>query len=72
MQQYYGQCGHMLSNMAVIRRHGIAAQFSADATNAYAQSPPPSTLSFMRIDDQNADWDIHNLVPFGQSMLKRT
>eukprot|EP00957_Ditylum_brightwellii_P032537 2465371-Ditylum_brightwellii.AAC.1 len=28
----------------------------ADETNAYAQSPPPSTPTFMRIDDQYDDW----------------
>ena len=28
----------------------------ADATNAYAQSPPPTDPTFMHIDDQYADW----------------
>lgn len=29
---------------------------SADATNAYANSPPPETPTFVRIDDAYADW----------------
>eukprot|EP00957_Ditylum_brightwellii_P108535 8278298-Ditylum_brightwellii.AAC.1 len=28
----------------------------ADATTAFAQSPPPTEPTYMRIDDQNADW----------------
>eukprot|EP00957_Ditylum_brightwellii_P037801 2859209-Ditylum_brightwellii.AAC.1 len=28
----------------------------ADATNAFAQSPPSTELTYMRIDDQYKDW----------------
>eukprot|EP00957_Ditylum_brightwellii_P131031 9994724-Ditylum_brightwellii.AAC.1 len=28
----------------------------ADATNAFAQSPPPTEPTYMRIDDQYMDW----------------
>ena len=41
-----------------------------DATNAYANSPPPEQPTFVRIDDQYADWyEARFGVPIDRSMV---
>eukprot|EP00957_Ditylum_brightwellii_P183895 14007603-Ditylum_brightwellii.AAC.1 len=45
----------LFTAIAAIKNYLI---LGADATNAYAQSPPPSNPTYLRIDDQYAD--LHN------------
>eukprot|EP00957_Ditylum_brightwellii_P148639 11316494-Ditylum_brightwellii.AAC.1 len=43
---------HLFTAIAAIKNYLI---LDANATNAYAQSPPPSKPTYMRINDQYAD-----------------